>query len=193
MSRLLRASGRWGGLLAVFGGLIWAILFYLEATKLEFSLRNLMLNQPTFGLLLFLSVAFQAAGYYSLSVASEDYPIPHTSANASALGALAQSLAILAVSILGFGTAWLLGILGEMIIAIALGSFAISSFSTKLPLTIKLFPFLIVPLYFIGWSIDPGTLSNASSDYINLSAAAYGILWLPFGIAIWNYRRFPAD
>jgi hypothetical protein len=181
---------RWGGLLGAFGGLIWAILFYMEATAMGFNLRYLLQNQPIPALVLFLSVAFQAAGFYSLSDASKDFSIPRISAVVCSLGALGQSLAILAVStFIGLGAAWLLGILGELVITIALGIFAISSLSSKLPLTVKLFPFLMVPFYFFGWALDPGTQSTAGPDFINLSAATYGLLWIPFGYTVWNYWR----
>ena len=191
----MKAFSRWGGLLGAFGGLIWAILFYMEAMNPGFDLRNLLLNQPAPALILVLSIAFQAAGFYSLSDASKDFSIPRISAAVCALGALGQSFALLAVSIFGLGAAWLLGILGELVITIAFGSFAISSFSTKLPLTVKLIPFLMVPFYFVGWAVDPESLSTAGLDLVNLSAAAYGLLWIPFGYAVWNYwrNRFGSD
>lgn len=190
MSQLMKTFARWGGLLGAFGGLIWAILFYMEATAPGFDLRYLLQNQPVPALILFLSVAFQAAGFYSLSDTSKDFSIPRISAVVCALGALGQSFAILAVStFFGWGVVWLLGILGEMVITIALGIFAISSLSSKLPLTVKIIPFLMVPLYFFGYASDPGSQSTVGPSLINLSAAAYGLLWIPFGYAIWNYRR----
>ena len=193
----MKTFARWGGLLGAFGGLIWAILFYMEATATGFDLRNLLQNQPVPALIIFLSVAFQAAGFYSLSDTSKDFSIPRISAVACALGALGQSFAVLAVStFFGLGAAWILGILGELVITIALGAFAISSLSSKLPLTVKLIPFLMVPFYFVGWSMDPGSrLKLFGLDLINLSNAAYGLLWMPFGYAIWNYwrNRFGSD
>jgi hypothetical protein len=190
MSQLMKTFARWGGLLGAFGGLIWAILFYMEATATGFDLRNLIQNQPVPALSIFLSVAFQAAGFYSLSDASKDFSIPRISAVVCALGALGQSVAILAVStFFGLGAAWILGILGELVITIALGVFAISSLSSKLPITIKLFPFLMVPFYFFGYALDPGSQSTVGPSLINLSAAAYGLFWIPFGYAIWNYWR----
>lgn len=191
MGHYLNAIDRWGGLLGAFGGLIWAVFFYMEATIPEFSLRIQLVNQPVVGFLLFLSVAFQACGYFALSRRSEVYPIPQMGAKISAMGAFGQSLAIFAVSQLGIGSAWLLGILGELVITLALGTFAFSSLATKQSPTIKFLPFLMVPLFYMGWSIDSGTSAFTNLDYINLSAAAYGFLWVPFGITIWKKAVIP--
>jgi len=184
----MRAISRWGGLSGACGGLIWAVLFLMEATSPGFNMRNQLLHRPTLGLTMVLGVAFQATGLYSLSDASKDVSIPRISATVCALGALGQSIA-LAVSIYLWGAAWLLGILGEMVITIALGVFAISSLATKLPLTVKLISFLMVPFYFIGWSIDPESISVARLDLVNLSAAFYGLLWIPLGYALWDTLR----
>ena len=181
----MKAISRWGGLSGAFGGLIWAVLFLLEATP-EFDLRNQLLHQPALGLALVLGVALQAAGFYSLSNAAKDAPIPRSSAAVCALGAVGHSIALV-VSIYLWGAAWLLGILGEMVITIALGAFAIASLSTKLPLTLKLIPFLMVPFYFVGWSVDPESISVARLDLVNLAAAFYGLLWIPLGYAVWDY------
>jgi len=183
----MKALSRWGGLLGTCGGLIWAVLFLMEAAP-RFDLRNQILHQPALGLALVLGVALQAAGFYSLSNAAEDVPMPRISAAVCALGAVGQSIA-LAVSIYLWGAAWLLGILGEMVITIALGAFAISSLATKLPRTVKLIPFLMVPFYFVGWSADPESISVGRLDVVNLSAAFYGLLWMPFGYAVSNYLR----
>lgn len=184
----MKAISRWGGLLGAFGGLIWAVLFFMEATSPEFDLRNQLLHQPALGFALVLGIALQATGFYSLSDNSKDFSIPRISAAVCALGALGQSIA-LAVSIYLWGAAWLLGILGELIITMALGAFAISSLSTKLPLALKLIPFLMIPFYFVGWSVDPESSSVARLDLVNLSATFYGLLWMPFGYALWDYSR----
>lgn len=181
----MNAISRWGGLLGAFGGLIWAALFLMDATP-GFELR--LRRQPALGLVLVLGIALQATGFYSLSDTSKNFSIPRFSAAVCALGAAGQSIA-LAVSIYLWEAAWLLGILGEMVITIALGAFAISSLSTKLPLTLKLIPFLMVPFYFVGWSADPESLSVARLDLVNLSAACYGLLWIPFGYAVWDCLR----
>jgi len=139
--------------------------------------------------MLALGVAFQSIGFYSLATASSGFPIPRASANASAVGALVQAIALLTVSILRLGAAWLLGILGELTITVALATFAIVSLPTELPRLIKIIPYLMVPVYFVGWALDPESLPAAPLDFVNLSATLYGLLWLPFGLAIWNTRR----
>lgn len=192
--RNMKAISRWGGLLGAFGGLSWAVLFLMEAMSPEFDLRNQLLHQPALGFALVLGVALQATGFYALSDISKDFFVPRISAAVCALGALAQSIA-LALSIYLWGAAWLLGILGEMIITVALGAFAISSLSTKLPLTLKFIPFLMVPFYFGGWAVNPESISVTRLDLVNLSAAFYGLLWLPFGYAVWGclYDRLGSD
>ena len=185
----MKANSRWGGLLGAFGGLIWAVLFYMGAMRPGFVLRNQLLQQPAFGLIMVLGISFQATGFYSLSVVSLESSAPRISAKVCAAGAFAQAAALLAVSIFGLGVAWLLGIVGELAITIALSAFAISSLTTKLPLTVKLIPFLMVPFYFFGWAVDPGSISGAQRYLVNLSAAFYYLLWIPFGYAIWNDLR----
>ncbi|HSF80672.1 MAG TPA: hypothetical protein VLA49_05540 [Anaerolineales bacterium] len=182
----MKVLSRWSGLIGTWGGLIWAILFFMEATNSAFDLRDLLLNQPAPALVLVLGVLFQAAGYYGLASTSLDLPIPRISATVCAAGALVQSVALLAVSTFGLGAAWLLGILGELAITIALATFAIVSLPTELPRLIKTIPFLMVPVYFVGWALDPGSFPAAPLDFVNLSATLYGLLWLPFGLAIWN-------
>lgn len=186
----MKAIVRWGGLLGAFGGLIWAFMFLMEATNPDFDLRNQLLNHPVFSIVLVLGVALQAVGFYCLSQASMEFTIPRISAAVCAVGALVQSLALLAASTMGFGMAWIFGILGELVITLALGTFAIYSLPAALPRTVKLMPFLMIPTYFIGWAIDPETGSVAGFDLVNLSAAFYGLLWLPFGYAIWNAQRY---
>ena len=185
----MKAISRWGGLLGAFGGLIWAVLFFMEATNPRFDLRNQLLNQPAFGLIMVLGISFQATGFYSLSVVPLESSAPRFSAKVCTAGAFAQAAALLALSIFGLGVAWLLGIVGELAITIALSAFAISSLTTKLPLTVKLIPFLMVPFYFFGWAVDPGSISVAQRYLVNLSAAFYYLLWIPFGYAIWNVLR----
>ncbi|MEX2029574.1 MAG: hypothetical protein WD906_01170 [Anaerolineales bacterium] len=186
----MKAIVRWGGLLGAFGGLIWALMFLMEATNPDFDLRNQLLNQPVIAITLVLGIALQAVGFYSLSETSIEFSTPRISATVCAVGALVQSLALLAASTMGLGVAWIFGILGELVITLALGAFAASSLSAALPRTVKLMPFLMLPLYFIGWAIDPETGSVAGLDLVNLSAALYGLLWFPFGYAIWNARRY---
>lgn len=185
----MKLIARWGGLLGILGGLIWAVLFYLEATDPGFDLRNKLLNQPVIGLALAFGVALQAAGFYSLSVTSRESSVLRISATVCASGALLQSLALLAVSGFGLGAAWLFGILGELVITIALGIFAISSLPTKTPLAIKVTALIMVPFYFVGWAIDPGAASAIGPSAVNLSAAIYGLLWIPLGFAIWHSMR----
>jgi len=182
----MNGISRWGGVLGACGGLIWAVLFLMEAMSPGFDLRNQLLHQPALGLTMVLGIALQAEGFYSLSDFSKDFSIPRMSATVCALGALGQAIALL-VSIFVWGAAWLLGILGELVISVALGTFAVSSLATRLPLTAKLIPFLMVPLYFVGWSIDPESISVARIDLVNLAAAFYGLLWVPLGHAIWGY------
>lgn len=184
---IMKAISRWGGLLAAFGGLLWAVLFLMDA-KPGFDLLNQLRHQPALGLVLVLAIANQATGFYSLSETSKNFSIPQFSAAVCGLGALGQSIA-LALSIFVWGAAWLLGILGEMVITIALGAFAISSLSTRLPLTLKLIPFLMVPFYFVGWSVDPDSSLVAGLDLVNLSAAFYGLLWIPLGYAVWDHLQ----
>ena len=186
----MKAISRWGGLLGAFGGLFWAVLFFMEATRPGFDLRNQLLNQPAFGLIMVLGISFQATGFYSLSVIPQESSVPRISAKVCAAGAFAQAAALLAVSIFGLGVAWLLGIVGELAITIALSAFAISSLTTKQPLTVKLIPFLMVPFYFICWAVDPGSISVAQRYLVILSAAFYYLLWIPFGYAIWNDLRY---
>jgi hypothetical protein len=185
----MKAIIRWGGLLGAIGGLIWAVLFLLEATNPRFDLRGQLLNGSTVAIALVFGVALQAAGFYSLSAASADFSGPRFSAVACAAGALVQSLALLAVSTTSFGAAWIFGILGELVITLALGAFAVSSLSSRLPSAIKVIPFPMVPFYFIGWAIEPKTGSAASLDLVNLSAAMYGLLWIPFGYLLGRYLR----
>jgi hypothetical protein len=187
--QILKAISRWGGLLGAFGGLIWAVLFFIEATRPGFDLRNQLQHQPAFGLIMVLGISFQAAGFYSLSVVPQESSAPRISAKVCAAGAFAQAAALLAVSIFGLGVAWLLGIVGELAIPIALSAFAISSLTTKLPLIVKLIPILMVPFYFFGWAVDPGSISVAQRYLVNLSAAFYYLLWIPFGYAIWSDLR----
>ena len=184
----MKTISRWGGMSGALGGLIWAVAFYVEATNPGFDLLDLVLNKSAFALTMVLGVALQAAGFYSLSDNSKGFSIPRISAAVCALGALGQSLAM-AVSVFVWGGAWILGILGELVITIALGTFAVSSIAAKLPLMVKLLPFLMVPVYFIGWSVDPESWLTAGLDLVNLSAAAYGLLWIPFGYTVWDHSR----
>lgn len=185
----MKAIVRWGGLLGAFGGLIWAVMFLMEATNPDFDLRNQLLNQPLIAITLVLGIALQAAGFYSLSEASMEFSAPRISAAVCAAGALVQALALLAASTLGLGGAWIFGILGELVITLALGAFAVSSLLADMPRTVKLMPFLMIPFYFVGWAVDPETGSVARLDLVNLSAAFYGLLWNPFGYAIWKCVR----
>jgi hypothetical protein len=185
----MRHIASWGGILGAFGGLIWAVLFLVEGTNPQFNLSYRLQNQPAVGLALVFGVALQAAGFYSLSAASTDSSGPRISAMVCAVGASVQSVALLAVSIFGLGAAWIFGILGELVITIALAGFAVTSLASKLPRLLTIIPFLMVPFYFIGWASDPGGLSGASIDLVNLSAAVYGLLWVPFGFAVWSYLR----
>ncbi len=179
----------WGGLAGVLGGFIWAFFFYREATSPGFDLRDVLANQPAYAVILSLGIAFQSIGFYSLATASSGFSISRASANASTVGALVQAIALLTVSILRLGAAWLLGIMGELAITVALAIFAIASLPTGLPRLIKIIPFLMVPVYFVGWALDPGSFPAAPLDFVNLSATLYGLLWLPFGLAIWITRR----
>ena len=185
----MKAISRWGGLLGAFGGLLWAALFLMDATP-DFELWPR--PRPALVLALVVSVALQATGFFGLSEISKVFSIPRFSAAVCALAALGQSIA-LPVSIYLWGVAWLLGIQGEMVITVALGAFTISSLSTKLPLTLKLVPFLMIPFYFVGWSVDTGSLSTVPPNLVSLSAAAYGLLWMPFGYAVWNHMRERLD
>ncbi len=185
----MKAIDRRGGLLGAIGGLIWAVLFLMEATNPRFDLRDQLLGGSTVGLALVFGVALQAVGFYSLSIASADFSVPRFSAVACAAGALVQSLALMAASTTGFGAAWIFGILGELVITLALGVFAVSTLSTRLPRLFSVIPFLMIPFYFVGWAVDPQSGSGASIDVVNLSAAIYGLLWVPFGYAVWGHLR----
>ncbi len=185
----MKAIVRWGGLLGAVGGLSWAVMFFAEATNPGFDLQNQVRNQPVIAITLVLGIALQAVGFYSLSEASMEFSTPRISATVCAVGALVQSLALLAASTMGLGIAWIFGILGELVITLALGAFAVSSLPIVLPHTVKFLPFLMIPFYFVGWAVDPETGAVAGLDLVNLSAAFYGLLWLPFGYAIWNARR----
>jgi hypothetical protein len=76
-----------------------------------------------------------------------------------------------------------------VVITVALGAFAVSSLSSKLPAAIKAIPFPMVPFYFVGWAIDPASGSVAGFDLVNLSAGVYGLLWIPLGYSVWSYLR----
>lgn len=182
-----------GGLLGALGGLSWAAMFLMEAMAPGFDLRNRLLSQPVVAIVLTLGIALQAAGFYSLSRASPELSAPRSGATVCAVGALIQSLALLAASILSIGIAWIFGILGELVITLAFAAFALSSLPSGLPRPVKFMPFLMVPLYFMGWAIDPAAGSVAGLDLVNLSAALYGLLWLPFGFAIWKAGRFMGE
>jgi hypothetical protein len=185
----MKALSGWGGLAGVLGGFIWALMFYWEAVSPGFDLRNVIANQPAYVILMALSIAFQSIGFYSLATASSGFSIPHASANTCAVGALVQTIALITTSILRLGGAWLLGILAELAITIALAIFSIASIPTGLPRLIKIISFLMVPVYFVGWAFDPGSYSAAPFDFVNLSATLYGLLWVPFGLEVWNTRR----
>jgi hypothetical protein len=106
-----------------------------------------------------------------------------------AVAVLVQSLALLAASTFGFGAAWIFGILGELVITLALGAFAISSLFAQLPFAFGFISSLMVPFFFVGWAVDPQSGSVTGMDVANLSAAIYGVLWMPFGYVIWGYLR----
>lgn len=185
----MKAVGRWGAMWGALGGLIWAAFFFMEATNPGFDLRYQLLEQPAMGASLAFAVMLQAAGFHSLSMVSVELYALRISAAVCAAGAVVQSLAILAVSIAGLGAAWLFGILGELVITLALGAFAISSLVTGLPILVKLISLLMIPFYFIGWAVDPQSISAAGLDLVNLAAAIYGLLWVPLGYTVWRHLR----
>lgn len=185
----MNALSRWGGLAGVLGGSIWGLFFYREATSPGFDLRNVLATQPAYVFTLALGIAFQSIGFYSLAAAASGFSIPRASANVCAVGALVQATALLAASLLRLGAAWLLGIVGELAITMALAIFAIASLPTALPRLIRIIPFMMVPVYFVGWAVDPGSFSAAPVDFVNLSATLYGLLWLPLGLAIWTRMK----
>ena len=173
----------WGGLAGTAGGVIWAGYFLHAATTPGFDLQNI-LNRPSATLLLVLGIALQAMGFDSLRYVSTDTAILRASASTCALGTLVQAGALFTAVIFRVTGVWLLGILGELTITVALAVFAFASFSSTLPALIKVLAVVMVPFYFIGWALDPDLYPIGSVNGVDLSAALYGLLWVPFGLAI---------
>lgn len=101
----------------------------------------------------------------------------------SALGLLGCGL--IGTSVLGIGTAWLIGILGELVLSIGLLLFGLTNLHERLLPTFNGLPLLILVIYVPSWMVDPGTLPVFFlRDITEWLAVLVGVGWMLFGILL---------
>jgi hypothetical protein len=162
----------WGRGTAVLGGLIWAGFFIWmirsAPSRIGGSLAILIL--PLLGFMLASYALSRAPGGGRVGLL----------VMVGGMGLML--LGVIGVSLLRIGEAWLMGILGEMVISVGLGWFAIANLSDRRLPALNGLPLLMLLLYVPSWMVDPGNLPGFFPDYFTeLLAAVYGLSWVVLG------------
>lgn len=87
------------------------------------------------------------------------------------------------------GSAWLLAIIGEMITTIGLLVFGFANLWEKLLGNLFWLPLLMAPIYFLSWSIDPGTVRVPFENWTEWLAAVYGLGWVIVGTGLYIQEK----
>ncbi len=78
---------------------------------------------------------------------------------------------------------FLLVIAGELVVTIGLVAYGLGLVAAAPASPWKLLPFLMAPVYFLSWGLDPGGFPAwVPEDFENWMAVAYGAGWVLLGI-----------
>lgn len=89
---------------------------------------------------------------------------------------------------LGAGVAWLVGILGELIITGGLALFSVANLGEKILPRWNALPLLMLALYVPSWIVDPGSVPALPRHWTEMLAVLYGVGWVLLGALLWRER-----
>ena len=168
---------RWGGPMAVFGGLIWTT-FHIWMIRSAGGPDDPLRITGVLAILILPLLGFMIASY-ALSRAAGNGRVGLL-VMVGGMGLML--LGVTGVSLLRIGEAWLVGILGELVTSIGLAWFALANLSDGQLPALNGLPLLMLLLYVPSWMVDPGNLPGPfPAHFTEWLAAGYGLSWVLLG------------
>lgn len=175
---------RSGGITALIGGLIWSgfNLWYITSGA---GLSKLMTT-----LWVLIPAVFCLSWTLWVLSKSERSKGSRIGLLISVTGLGLLSCGLIGTSVLGIGSAWLIGILGELVLSIGLLLFGLTNLRERLLPIFNGLPLLISLIYIPSWMVDPGALpAFFSRDITEWLAVLVGVGWMLFGGLLLLDRR----
>lgn len=167
---------RWSGATAVLGGAIWAAfhIWLIQSGRLDSLLgvgdRLSILSLPL--------LAFMLTSY----ALSRPDGIGRGGLLLMIGGMALMVLGITGVALLQIGSAWLVGILGELVTSVGLAWFALVNLRDRQLPALNGLPLLMLLVYVPSWMVDPGSLPGLlPAHFTEWLAAVYGLGWVVLG------------
>ncbi len=185
MIRLRNPVEQWGWLDMVIGGIIWTgfHIWYLLFGNINNSTEIIPVVW-----ILGVGTIFLLLGSLSLYLSAANIGVKG-GLGITMIGMAFFSIGTILTSFLT-SSAFLLAIIGEMITTIGLLIFGIANLRERMLGYLFWLPILMVPIYFLSWSVDPGSISLPLDNWTEWLAAVYGLGWVVAGIGFyWQFKK----
>ena len=181
MIRLRNPIEQWGWLSLVIGGIIWTgfHIWYLLFGNINNSTEIIPVVW-----ILGVGTIFLLLGSLSLYLSAANIGVKG-GLGITMIGMAFFSIGTILTSFLT-SSAFLLAIIGEMITTIGLLIFGIANFWERILGILFWLPLLMVPIYFLSWSVDPGASRIPLENWTEWLAVLFGLSWVIVGIGFYG-------